>query len=580
MCFCSLHSFLAGILQGSAEHDGATHARKRIRAVRTELPVTVDGNLDEPAWQQAEVALGFIQRDPSEGEPSTEQTEFRILYTPDTLYIGVICYDSDAGGILATERRRDDTLENDDIISIVLDTFHDHRNAFLFRTNPLGAQYDALVTDEGRTINEEWDEQWNVTSQITSVGWIAEFAIPFKSLRVYEENGAGWGLDLERVIRRKNEQSYWNNYQRGFNLQNVSQAGHLQGIENIETGMRLRVKPYLLGRVSQAVRRESPPSNQFGSSYSNDYEIGMEVMKYRITPSLTADLTWNTDFAQTEVDDQQVNLDRFSIFFPEKREFFLEGAGVYEFGLARSEAITDLKLFHTRTVGLSEGTERIPIPITAGARITGNLKGFTLGLMNVQTDSLGSQNIAENNYSMLRVKRNVLSRSYIGGFFLNREFGGSADFNRIYGLDANFIFYEYLTVSGLWAKSSEPENENREGRDWVSNGTVKWEDDFWLAGTDYVFIEPDFRNDLGFVPRKNMRRITPYFGIKPRPKSGPIRQINLNYRHDYVTDRDWEVQTKTLHYNAGLDFQSGDSLNTSPHCCPAKTRTESTGWGF
>ena len=545
--------------------DGAsTHGQRSIRAVRTELPVIVDGNLDEPAWQETPLALGFIQKDPLEGQPSTERTEFRILHTATTLYIGVICYDSDPQGILATDRRRDSKLENDDTVTLVLDTFHDHRNSFMFRTNPLGTRYDALITDEGNTLNENWDENWEIAAQITQLGWTAEFAIPFKSLRVREGDGHVWGLDLERVIRRKNEQSYWNNYRRGFNLQNVSQAGHLQGIENIETGMRLRVKPYLMGGFSQTVRRESPTSNQFGSSYGNASKIGMEVMKYRITPSLTADFTWNTDFAQTEVDDQQVNLDRFSIFFPEKREFFLEGAGIYEFGLAQSEALTDLKLFHTRTIGLSEGRERIPVPITAGARVTGNLKGFTLGLMDVQTNSLRSQNIAENNYGVLRVKRNVLSRSYIGGFFLNREFSGSEDFNRVYGLDANFIFHEYLTLSSLWGKSSKPENENREGSDWVSNGTVKWEDDFWFGGADYVFIEPDFRNDLGFVPRTNMRRVTPYLGIKPRPKSGPIRQVNLNYRHDYITDRNWEVQTQTAHYNASVTFQSGDSINTSP----------------
>ena len=237
----------------------------------------------------------------------------------------MICYDADAEGIRASDRRRDSKLDNDDMISVVLDTFHDHRNAYLFRTNPLGAQYDALITDEGNSTNVNWDEKWDVATQITPAGWIAEFAIPFKSLRVAEENGHVWGLELERVIRRKNEFAYWNGYRRGFKLENLSQAGHLEGIENIQTGLRLRVKPYALGGFTQSVRRASPGVDQFRSTVHDASDFGMEVLKYRITPSLTADLTWRTDFAQTEVDDQQVNLDRFPLFFPEKREFFQEG---------------------------------------------------------------------------------------------------------------------------------------------------------------------------------------------------------------------------------------------------------------
>ena len=560
--------------QNSAQDGVGTHGKKSIRAVRSELAVVVDGSLEEPAWREAQVALGFIQKDPHEGQPSTERTEFRVLYTASTLYFGVICYDSDSTGILATERRRDSRLDNDDTITLVLDTFHDHRNAFMFRTNPLGTQYDALITDEGNTLNENWDEKWDVAVQISPAGWMAEIAIPFKSLRVSEEDGNIWGLDLQRVIRRKNEQTYWTNYRRGFKLESLSQAGHLQGIENIETGMRFRVKPYLSAGGKQEVRRQaSSPlgTDAFRTTTKNASDIGLEVMKYRITPSLTADFTWNTDFGQTEVDDQQVNLDRFPIFFPEKREFFLEGAGIYEFGLARAEATTDMKIFHTRRIGLAEEKIKVgsseqkvtlPIPITAGARVTGNLQGFTLGLMNVQTDSLESLKIAENNLSVLRMKRNVFSRSFIGGFVLNREIGGSADFNRVYGLDANFTFYRYLTLAGLWAKSSERKDTEQ---DWVSTGTAKWEDDFWVIGADYVFIEPNFRDDLGFVARKNMRRITPQFGIKPRPRSGPIRQIRLVPRFDYITDRDWTVQSKSNHYTVRMELQDGGSFSIQPH---------------
>ncbi|MBI3934028.1 MAG: carbohydrate binding family 9 domain-containing protein, partial [Acidobacteria bacterium] len=302
----------------AARQDGVgTHGRKTIRATPLEQPILLDGKLDEAAWATAPVSLGFIQRDPQEGQPSTEKTEFRVLYTPSTLYLGIICYDDDAAGILARERRRDNSLENDDIVSVLFDTFHDHRNSFLFRTNPLGTQYDSLITDEGRNTNPNWDEKWDVATTINEAGWIAEFAVPFKSLRVQDtDDGQTWGLDVERVIRRKNEFSYWNNFRRGFSLENGSQAGHLQGLEEIETGLRLRVKPYSLGGFSQTSdksnsavcrdRNENKPPPV--SDTCNASDIGIEVIKYRLTPSLTMDLTANTDFAQTEVDNQQVNL--------------------------------------------------------------------------------------------------------------------------------------------------------------------------------------------------------------------------------------------------------------------------------
>jgi len=530
--------------------------------VRTELPVMIDGNLDEPPWQEAEVALGFLQRDPREGEPSTERTEFRVLYTPTTLYVGVICYDSDAGGILATERRRDNTLENDDTIAFVLDTFHDHRNAFLFRTNPLGAQYDALITDEGRTVNQEWDEKWDVVSRITPAGWIAEFAIPFKSLRVYEENGAGWGLDLERVIRRKNEFSYWNSYRRGFKLESVSQAGHLDGLDNVLTGLRLRVKPYLLGGFSRF-------SDDSRSVTRNASDAGIEVLKYRITPSLTADLTWRTDFAQTEVDDQQVNLDRFPLFFPEKREFFQEGAGVYDFGITRAEGPNPaFKLFHSRQIGLSPG--RQPVPIVAGGRITGRLQGLTLGLLNVQTEALPSEGIPASNYGVVRVKRDVLARSTVGGFVMTRELGGSRDFNRVYGADVNFVFFRYFTMEALLGKSSSglpqnPRSPGAKGNNWVSTGNIGWNSDFLQAAATWIVVDPEFRNDLGFVPRKNMRQITPQFALRPRPASDLIRRINISYRGDYIMNQRNELETRVNHYILGFEFESGDQFNWTPH---------------
>ena len=558
---CALASSL-GHAQSTPSSVTRTHGQKTITAVRTELPVTLDGDLDEPAWQAAPISLGFVQKDPLEGEPSSERTEFRVLYTATTLYIGVVCYDSNAEGILATDRRRDSAMENDDMLSIVLDTFHDHRNAYFFRTNPLGAQYDALITDEGNSINENWDEKWDVASKIHPVGWTVEFAVPFESLRVSEENGQGWGLDLERVIRRKNEFSYWNSFHRGFDLENISQGGHLEGLENIETGLRLRIKPYLLGGFvnKRSVNRTPGATDPFRTTTRNSSDVGMEVLKYRITPSLTADMTWNTDFAQTEVDNQQINLERFPLFYPEKREFFQEGSGIFDFGSSNQEGRREIRLFHSRRIGLDGGQ---PVPIIAGGRITGRARGFTVGMLNMQTEPVPSEDIPAGNYSVLRMKRDVLSRSTVGAFMTNREIGGSADFSRVFGVDGSFVFYNYLTIDGFLAKSAELGNVKD---NLVAKASAIWDSDLLTVGMEYLEIGPNFRNDVGFIRRTDVRRFTPSLEFSPRPDIPGVRQIMVRGRLDYtVHQQSTEVQEKIGHYALEIFFQNGGSFGWTPH---------------
>ncbi|MBI2818798.1 MAG: carbohydrate binding family 9 domain-containing protein [Acidobacteria bacterium] len=554
--------YLSASPRVQAQTDGATtgtHGRRILLAKRSELPVTVDGNLSDPAWLEGQISLDFWQQEPHEGEPSTEKTELRVLYTATTLYVGVICYDSNPAAILATERRRDNTLENDDTVSLVLDTFHDHRNAFLFRTNPMGTQYDAMITDEGKSTNANWDEEWEVAAQVNPAGWMAEFAIPFKSLRVSDSDGHLWGVDMERVIRRKNEQSYWNNYRRGFRLEDVSQAGHLEGIENIETGLRLRVKPYFLGGFSQRVRKTSPTSDTLRSTFRNASDVGMELMKYRITPSLTADLTWNMDFAQTEVDDLLINLERFPLFFPEKREFFQEGAGIFNFGSAQREGDRELVTFHSRRIGLSP--LGAVIPIKGGGRLTGRLGRFTLGVLDVQTEALPSENIPASNYGVVRLKRDVLARSTVGGFLVSREKGGSADFNRVYGLDSKFVFYKYFSVDSFFARSDEPGEKDG---NWLASAVAKWDSDFLIAGVEYFSLGPNFRDDLGFILRKDVRRITPNLAFRPRPNIPGIRQIELSGRWDYIMNQRNKLMERQDHYVVQVVFQSGDSFRISP----------------
>jgi uncharacterized protein DUF5916/cellulose/xylan binding protein with CBM9 domain len=557
--------------QTPASQNGSTHGRKTVRAVATENPIAVDGVLDEPIWKQAPAASGFIQKDPAEGQPASEKTEFHVVYTPTVLYIGVICSDSSPQGVLGNERKRDDDLSNDDSVTLVLDTFHDHRNAYMFRTNPLGTQYDALITDEGNNVNENWDEKWNVAAHITPTGWVAEFAIPFKTVRVPEsDDGMVWGLDVERQIRRKNEDTYWTSYHRGFKLESMSQSGHLTGLEGIETGLRLRIKPYVLTgfkHTSDQAKSHSCPDATLAvgappkSAFCDASNAGIEVMKYRITPSLTADMTYRTDFAQTEVDNQQINLDRFPLFFPEKREFFQEGAGIFEFGTAENEngqAVT--KLFHSRQIGLSPNRE--PIPIVAGGRITGKLQGFSVGMINVQTEYYAPENIPAGNYTVARVKRDILKRSTVGAFFLNHELGNSSDFNRVAGFDSNFVFFEHFSIGGYAGRAYTPGITKDT---WSTAAVVRWNSDEFNSEISWHSVDRSFRDDLGFIPRPDQHLIAPQIAYRPRINGNLIRQLVFRGRMDYTMNQKNVLQTRIWHTAFEINFQDGGNFGFVPH---------------
>ena len=323
-------------------------------------------------------AFRFSPEGPAGRGTASEYTEVRILYTRKAIFFGFRCDDLQAGEIIATERRRDQDLTKDDSVAILLDTFNDHRNAFLFRTNSLGAQFDALLTEEGLDINDSWDEKWESVATRSEEGWTAELMIPFKSLRMGQQGV--WGLEIERLIRRKNEAVYWNTFDRNFSFVDVSQAGLLSGLEEASQGLRWRIKPYALGGFEQF-------PNSVGKTVTHNLsDIGLELLKFRPTSALTLDVTVNTDFAQTEVDDLITNITRFPLFFPERREFFLEGAGIFELGTGLGfNQSRDFKLFFSRRIGLSPQGDLIPI--IAGAKFTGRAGPYTIGLLNVQTDT-------------------------------------------------------------------------------------------------------------------------------------------------------------------------------------------------
>ncbi len=545
--------FLQPILLGQDTPEGQQHGRKWLNLTLKEGPLVLDGKLDEEAWSRADEAYIFTQKDPDEGMPSTEKTKVRVLYDKENIYFGVECWDSQAEGILATELRRDNNFDNDDSFAVILDTFHDHRSAFLFRINPKGTQFDALITDEGRDVNTNWDEKWAVEARMNEEGWFAEIQIPLKSIRFSSSSSddASFGVDFERVIRRKNELSYWNNFSRDFDFMQVSQAGHLRGMAEKGRGLRLRIKPYLNGRVTTegAVDRNT---NYLG-------DVGLEDLKLPITSSLTLDATLNTDFAQTEVDNQIINFDRFPVFFPEKREFFLEGAGIFEFGIFRGEGRPQIKLYHSRTIGLSDTGKEIPM--LGGVKVAGKVgEKFSLGFLNAQTDNFGLR--PGDNFTVFRLKRDAFTRSSLGFFLTNRQAEGN-NYNRVVGVDQNLIFYEHLTLTGLLGSSfTTGVDENQ----WIGAVSGAWKDDLLDAGFSYTLLQENFQADLGFLERPGTRKLEPRFAISPRPRSDTIRQLLFSYRlEDFQRVTDNQLETRFHHFNHTIRFHSGAWIRIAPH---------------
>ena len=463
--FLSLLFFLLGSL---TEAPGSNDPNAPMaEAKRTSAAPVIDGRLEEAAWDLAPVVSEFRQKEPVEGGRASEATRVRILYDQSYLYIGVELLDREPSQIRASELRRDNTLESDDSFALLLDSYLDHRNAFLFRVNPRGTRYDGLIRNESERIYSDWDEQWTAAAALGENGWTAEIAIPFKILRFSGAREQTWGVNFERVIKRKNESVYWTSWNRNFAFYHVSQAGHLNGLAEIRQAERLRIRPYLLGGVESLGTTGSPRRRGLRGA-------GLDDLKFALTSNLTADLTLNPDFAQTEVDALQVNLTRFSLFFPEKRQFFIEGADSLRMRVVGLHfGPPPLELFYGRRIGLSE--EREPIRVLGGGKLTGKVAGFDLGLLNMQTDE--HKNQPGENFSVARFRKDVFGRSYVGGIFTNREGGGQ--WNRVAGADANLILLKYLNVEGLLAKSYTPGVQGKQSARQIG---FEWRSDFFDAG--------------------------------------------------------------------------------------------------
>ena len=518
---------------------------KIVTALYVEGPIVIDGNLDEPQWSLAQPGGDFVQNEPRTGEPATEPTEVRLLYDDENLYIGVYCFDS-AGrdGVTVTEVKRDYRPFDNDHFSFVLDTFDDNRNGFLFGTNPQGAQREGQVEGDGGSSNFDWDAIWYVKAKITEQGWQAEFAIPFKTLRFKSLESQRWGVNFLRVIRRKNEQTYWSPIPRPYRLPRVSLAGGLEGLSGVQQGRNLYFKPYLSAPV---VRREEDDVDFIP-------DVGFDI-KYGVTPGLTLDLTANTDFSQVEADTQQINLTRFSLFFPEKREFFLENADLFQFGKSGSgfRAGRDMIPFFSRRIGLSRG--RV-VPILGGARLSGRAGQYRLGIISMQANEF--EETPSTNFSVIRVSRDVLSKSDVGAIFVNKHVNDGHN-NRTYGVDANLNFFQYLDVSSYLIKT---DTSGIHGKDKAGDLSVEWNDHFMNLKAEHLSIQDNFNPEVGFVPRRGIRKSTGEVTLRPRPGEAIpwIREIRPSASVNYITDQQNTLESRQADQNVSIVFEDSSNV--------------------
>lgn len=539
---------------------------RRLKAVRTAEKITLDGRLDEPAWKQAAVATDFIQSEAHEGEPATERTEVRLLYDTDNLYVGVFAYDSEPGRLIINELRKDFNAASGDSFELILDTFRDERNGYQFATNPAGAKWDAQMTNEGREVNVNWDGVWSVKARVVEQGWIAEISIPFKTLKFRRADGQTWGINFQRRLRRRNEDSFWSPIPRIYGLSRVSLAGRLEDLEGIKTGANIRVKPYLVASLGRLA----------SGKHASDADLGADA-KYALTPGLTWDFTYNTDFSQVEADEQQINLTRFTLFFPEKRDFFLENSGIFQFGVAsdrgllagtsgsgsttpggggRQNAVTnDMIFFFSRRIGLSE--EGSVIPILGGTRLTGRAGAYEVGLLNIQQRASAQSN--GTNFTVGRLRRNLLGSSDIGVMMVNKEVLHSSHFDRVVGADANLRFGQKLSINSYLAKASTPSGG---GRDLAGRASFTYKDDFWDLRSSYTHIQENFINEMGFVPRQGIRKYAGFVGttIRPERLRGAIRSFFPHVQIEYVRDRQGRLETRYVDYHFPINFQNGSFI--------------------
>jgi hypothetical protein len=542
---------VAPVQDGPRAPDPAHMSREeRIRVLRqrvwevTAFPIRgglrLDGRLDEAEWDEAAPIADFYQRERNEGLPATERTEVRVLYDATSLYIGFRCFDSRPEKVRARAMFRDESGTAEDLVSIMLDAYNDHRSAIQLVTNANGLMEDLLQTGESReTRDANWDAVWYARGSRNARGWEAEVAVPFRSLRFESPADGGevvFGIGFKRNIPRKNEEVYWPFVPNDSSWYRPGELGHLRGLRGITPGRSAELRPYVLG----GAKYDGARGGTDGRS-----EAGLDF-KWGINSGLTADFTFNTDFAQEEADIQQINLTRFSLFFPEKRQFFLEGERMFQFGIPK-----EAELVFTRRIGLSENGE--VIPVAGGARLTGRQGRYGIGAMSIQTAS--EQGRPSENFTVVRVRRDVLSRSSVGALFAGRQGGGRSD--RVAGADMSFFVRDAWIGEAFWARRFASD---------ISAGThggyarFGYERDRWGANYRYSDFGENFTPGTGYVRRPDSRSNSADLRFSPRPNLEAVRQFSLGTSVTYVTNQRNVLETRSREAHFAAIFESGDIL--------------------
>jgi hypothetical protein len=517
-----------------SEHNAA-------EAVRVDHAPRLDGSPADPLWQSAKPVTEFRQREPNEGKAATEKTEVRILYTRHAVYFGIHCFDSEPSQIVAKELRRDVSQDLDDHFEILIDSNHDRRDAYVFQINPLGTQTDGLIVEEqgnnsGGDFDSGWDGVWISEARITADGWTATVEIPFSTLNFTQSKNVIWGLNFKRFIRRKNEEDLWSAYRRTYGIAKVSRAGELTGITDIGAGRLFIVKPYGLAQYDK----------QSGENAKFPLTGGLDV-KYGLRTNLVVNLTANTDFADTDVDQEQFNLTPFKIFIPEKRQFFLENAGVFNFNLGDQD-----QLFFSRDIGIDPVTGQ-QVPINAGAKVTGTIGRLALGMMEVDTRSSGPNPYA--NYAVARLKESLWGGSYIGVMGIDKRSGSVPDsYNQTGGVDTRLVFFKDFVVDGHLAGTQSP-GISSGASDVGASLTYKSN---WLDGAvARRKIGPNFNPEVGFIERTDSNQEYAEATFKVRPKWAGIRELQFEGfifhspdTHDVVQTQEWQG-TFRAEFNSG-----------------------------
>ena len=553
----------------SREVDG----RVTVRATRISEPLTLDGVLNEPVYATVQAIGGFLQQQPAEGDPATEQTDVWLLFDDRNIYVSARCWDSHPEREVANEMRRDAIgVFNNESFGISFDTFFDRRNAFVFVLGLAGGLIDGYITDE-RQLNRDWNTVWDAKTARFEEGWTFEIVIPFKSLRYRARSPQVWGVNFLRSVRWKNETSYLAQIAAAMGRRGmfkISSGARLVGIEPPRARRTFEVKPYGVSGVLTDVTAAPPVSNDPHGDVGFDLKLGL-------TRGLTADFTYNTDFAQVEEDEQQVNLSRLGTLFPEKREFFLEGQGIFGFGGLRSVPSgggrggggavpspdsdnpqpRDIPiLFFSRRIGLHEGSA---VPIDVGARVTGRAGSYSIGLLDIQTGRDTHAGAEPTNFAVARIKRDILERSSVGVLMTRRSVATNGPgAGTTVGVDGAFAFYENLYVNTYLAKT---ETQGFGGDDLSYRAQLDYNGDRYGAQLEHASVGEDFNPEVGFLRRDAFRRNSGYFRFSPRPRSiQAIRKMTYEGKIDRITDRQGVLESREIRLTLRSQLESGDGF--------------------